>query len=500
MSTTAATPGPQIPGPDRMVPADGPVTTPKRPFSWRDKIGYMFGDWGNDFTFILQSTFFLIFYTNVMGINAAHVGTLLFVARILDAFTDVGAGRLIDTLKPGRSGRFKPWLLRIMIPVTVMAFLMFSPFVADGAYGTRLAWMIVTYILWGSVFYTLINIPYGSMASVISNDPGHRASLSVFRSLGGTLANLAISVVLPLIVFVQIAGSSEMSGTRMMWAAAGCAVLAVICYLLCFVNVEERISTPPKPKEERQSLASALGSMVTNRGLTGLIATALLMLVAFMMLGGMTPYLLNEYFDNGQLLSLVNFVGLAPTLLLVPVASKLAKTFGKKEVGIVGLTLAVASGVGLFVLHTESPYVFMVGYALLMLGVAALNILIWAFITDVIDLQEIRTGERNDATVYGMYSWSRKLGQAIAGGLTGWALGWIGYASGGGEQSQSVLDGIYTLGTLVPALILLGSLAALAFWYPLSKKRVDENVAILEERHAAAAAAGGESPSTTPQP
>src|SRR5690606_7485634 len=196
-----------------------------------------------------------------------------------DAFTDVGAGRLIDTLKPGRSGRFKPWLLRIMIPVTVMAFLMFSPFVADGAYGTRLAWMVVTYILWGSVFYTLINIPYGSMASVISNDPGHRASLSVFRSLGGTLANLAISVVLPLIVFVQIAGSSEMSGTRMMWAAAGCAVLAVICYLLCFVNVEERIATPPKPKEERQSLASALGSMVTNRGLTGLIATALLMLV-----------------------------------------------------------------------------------------------------------------------------------------------------------------------------------------------------------------------------
>ena len=472
-----------------------------RPFGWRDKLGYMFGDWGNDFTFILQSTFFLIFYTNVMGINAAHVGTLLFVARVLDAFTDVGAGRLIDTLRPGRSGRFRPWLLRIMIPVTVMAFLMFSPFVADGAYGTRLAWMVVTYILWGSVFYTLINIPYGSMASVISNDPGHRASLSVFRSLGGTLANLAISVLLPLVVFVQVAGESQMSGSRMMWAAAGCAVLAVLCYVLCFVNVEERIATPPKPKEERQSLASALGSMATNRGLTGLIATALLMLVAFMMLGGMTPYLLNEYFNNGQLLSLVNFVGLAPTLLLVPVASKLAKTVGKKEVGIVGLTLAVLSGVVLFVIHTESPYVFMVGYALLMLGVAVLNILIWAFITDVIDLQEIRTGERNDATVYGMYSWSRKLGQAIAGGLTGWALGWIGYTSGGGEQSESVLDGIYALGTLVPALILLGSLLALAFWYPLSKKRVDENVAILEERHAAAAAAaGGESPSTTPQP
>lgn len=464
-----------------------PVQVATRPFGWRDKIGYMFGDWGNDFTFILQSTFFLIFYTNVMGINAAHVGTLLFAARLLDAFTDVGAGRLIDTLRPGRSGRFKPWLLRIMIPVTGAAFLMFSPFVADGAYGTRLAWMIVTYLLWGSVFYTLINIPYGSMASVISNDPGHRASLSVFRSLGATLANIAISVILPLIVFVQISGQSTLDGTRMMWAALGCAVLGVLCYLLCFVNVEERITTPPKERAERQSLWAALGTMLTNRGLTGLIATALFMLVAFMLLGGMMPYMLNEYFNDGQLLSIVNFVGLAPTLLLVPVAAKLAKTFGKREVGIVGLVLAVASGVVLFVLRTDSPYVFMVGYALLMLGVSALNILIWAFITDVIDLQEIRTGERNDATVYGMYSWSRKLGQAIAGGLTGWALGWIGYEPGGVVQTQSVLDGIYTLGTLVPALLLVVSLLALLFWYPLSKKRVDENVAVLAERHASAA-------------
>ena len=479
------------------------AATPKqkkdiRPFSWRDKLGYMFGDWGNDFTFLLQSTFFMIFYTNVMGISAAHVGTLLFVARILDAFTDVGAGRLIDTLKPGRSGRFKPWLLRIMVPVTVMAFLMFSPFVADGAYGTRLAWMIVTYILWGSVFYTLINIPYGSMASVISPDPGHRASLSVFRSLGGTLANLAISVALPLVVFVQVAGESQMSGTRMMWAALGCGIFAVICYLLCIVNVEERVATPSKAKEERQSLGQTLRSMLTNRGLTGLIATALFMLIAFMMLGGMMPYMLNEYFNDGQLLSLVNFVGLAPTLLLVPVAAKLARTVGKKEVGAVGLTLAVAAGVLLFVARTDSPYVFMAGYALLMLGIAALNILIWAFITDVIDLQEIRTGERHDATVYGMYSWARKLGQAIAGGLVGWALGWIGYQSGGVEQSRSVLDGIYTLGTLVPALLLLVSLLALVLWYPLSKKRVDENVAILEQRRAAATAE--EVPSTAAQP
>ncbi|MGP4977931.1 MFS transporter [Brachybacterium tyrofermentans] len=474
--------------PGRMAPTNpqGPVTT-RRPFSLRDKIGYMFGDFGNDFTFLLQSSFFLIFYTNVMGISAAHVGTLLFAARILDAFTDVGAGRLIDTLKPGRSGRFKPWLLRIMIPVAASAFLMFSPFLQDGSYGVRLGWMILTYILWGSVFYTLINIPYGSMASVISNKAGERASLSVFRSLGATLANLGISVILPLIVFVQIDGNSEISGNRMMFAALGCGILAIACYLLCFTNVEERIETAPKPKSERMGFVQTMGTLVTNRALTGLIFSSLFMLIAFMMMGGMMPYLFNEYFNNGQLLSAVNFVGLLPTLLLVPFAAKLAKKLGKKEVGVVGMLIGVAAGLVLFVLRTDSPVVFMIGYAVLMFGVACLNILIWAFITDAIDFQEVRTGERNDATVYATYSWARKLGQAIAGGLTGWALGWIGYESvaGGTEQSQGVLDGIYSLSTLVPAGLLLVSVLALAFWYPLSKKRVDENVATLEAKHAA---------------
>ena len=104
----------------------------------------------------------------------------------------------------------------------------------------------------------------------------------------------------------------------------------------------------------------------------------------------------------------------------------------------------------------------------------------------MIDFQEIRTGERNDATVYATYSWARKLGQAVAGGLTGWALTWIGYVSTAGEhiiQTDQVLDWIYSIATLLPALLLLVSLLALIFWYPLSKKRVDENVATLAAKH-----------------
>ena len=459
-----------------------------RPFGWRDRIGYMLGDVGNNLTFFLQSAFFLIFYTNVMGISPGHVGTLLFGARILDAFTDIGAGRLIDTLRPGRSGRFRPWLLRFMVPVAVATVLMFSPILQDGSYAARLTWMVVTYILWGAVCYTLVNIPYGSMVSVISTRPGQRASLSVFRSLGGYLGFLGLAGLLPLFVYVQVDGSSEISGSRMMLAAIVCGVLAIACYTLCFLGVRERVRTPPTPRGERAGPRTLFLALVSNRALTGIIAASLCMLIAMTLLASMLPYVYNEVFDRGQLLSLANIVGLVPVLAFLPFAAALARRFGKREIGVLGMTLATLAGLVLLGVRTDSPYVFTVGYAVLMLGYAAMESLIWAVISDVIDVQEIRTGERNDATIYALHSWSRKIGQAVAGGLSGWTLGWIGYEAAlgqGAEQSPSVLGGIYALATGVPAVLLGAAGLILALWYPLSKKRVQGNVALLEERRAA---------------
>ena len=96
-----------------------------RPFGWRDKIGYMFGDFGNDFTFIFASLFLMIFYTKVLGIKAELVGVLFVVARVIDAFTDVTMGRIVDKMKPGKSGRFKPWIRYASGPVALASFLMY---------------------------------------------------------------------------------------------------------------------------------------------------------------------------------------------------------------------------------------------------------------------------------------------------------------------------------------------------------------------------------------
>ena len=192
-----------------------------RPFGLRDKIGYLFGDFGNDFTFILSTMILMKFYTDVIGVSAGVVGTIMMAARFADAFTDVAMGRICDRsrVKPG-VGRFRPWILRMCVPVALSSFLIYQTGIASWAYGAKVAYLTVTYILWSSVFYTSVNIPYGSMASAISPDPGDRQSLSTYRSLGAALAGGLIGVLLPMLAYEKINGVETLVGTRVTAAAA----------------------------------------------------------------------------------------------------------------------------------------------------------------------------------------------------------------------------------------------------------------------------------------
>lgn len=202
-------------------------------FGMKDKLGYMFGDFGNDFTFILSSSFMLKFYTDVMGIDAAVVGLLMMAARFIDAFTDVTMGQIVDRSKPTKDGKFKPWIKRMCGPVAIASFLIYQSGFANMAYGFKVFWMVITYILWGSIFYTSINIPYGSMASAVSADPKDRAELSTWRTIGATLAGLVIGVGTPMFAYETVNGNTVLSGPRMTIIAGVFGVMAIICYLLC---------------------------------------------------------------------------------------------------------------------------------------------------------------------------------------------------------------------------------------------------------------------------
>lgn len=452
-------------------------------FGMKDKLGYMFGDFGNDFTFILSSTFLLKFYTDVMGVSAGLVGLMMMAARFVDAFTDVAMGQIVDRSKPNGKGKFLPWIRRMCGPVALASFLMYASWFKDMSMGFKIFWMFFTYLLWGSICYTGINIPYGSMASAVSGDPKERAQLSNWRTIGASLAGTVIGVVLPLVVYYTDAnGNSALSGTRMSLAALMCSVCAVICYLLCYNLTTERVKVPQKT--EKFDLGALLSSLVKNRALIGIVVASICLLLAQLTLGSMASYVYPNYFGNIKAQSVSGLIGTVITLACAGFTVKLSQKFGRKELGIMASSFGALILILTFFLHTHNAWVFVGMYALSYIGLAVFSLICWAMITDVIDDTEVQTGERSDGTIYAVYSFARKLGQAASSGLTGGLLTLIGYSQLTAYE-ESVVNGIYNITCLAPALGFILLALVLKFLYPLGKKRVEENARILAEKHAA---------------
>ena len=456
------------------------MATNTKKFGMVDKLGYMFGDFGNDFTFILSSMMLMKFYSDVMGVSVALVGTMMMVARFVDAFTDVAMGQIVDRSRPGKKGKFLPWIRRMCGPVAIASFLMYASWFADMPMGFKIGWMFVTYLLWGSVFYTSINIPYGSMASALSADPKERAQLSSFRTIGATLAGTFIGVVLPLIVYYQDeAGNQILSGPKTSLAAGICSVCAVICYLLCYFMSTERVKV--EQKTEKFSFGELIKSLVTNKALIGIVICSILMLLVQLTMQSMTTYVYPNYFGNVQAQSAAGMVGLVMTLGLSTVVVKLQVKIGRKELAIAGSLFGAVIFFITWLTHTKNAWLYVGLYALAYLGLAAFSLICWAMITDVIDDTEVRTGERSDGTIYAVYSFARKLGQAASAGVTGALLGVIGYTAETAFD-PAVTEGIFNLSCLIPAGGFLLLAAALWFFYPLNKKRVEDNAKFLAEK------------------
>ena len=471
-----------------------------RPFGARDKFGYMFGDFGNDFTFILSTSILMKFYTDVMGVSAGVVGTLMMLARFVDAITDVSMGRICDASKPTAAGKFKPWLLRMCVPVAIASFLMYAPGLATDVVkswsdGVRTAYLCITYILWGSFCYTGINIPYGSMASAISADPGDRQSLSTFRTMGGMAAGMFIGIGLPMIAYDKVPlanGETQdvINGQKVAIAALIFSVLAIVCYLLAYFMITERVrvdSNNSGKKEKGPSVLQMLKSAVTNRALISIIAASIVMLLAQLTMQNMAAYLYPDYYNSASMQSVSSIVMMVGMLIAGAVAKPLAQKFGKAEVSVVSNLFAGVVCILTWIIKPANVWVFVGLQGLCWLGLGMFSMVSWALITDVIDYSEIKNGVREDGSIYALYSFARKLGQAVAAGLSGWLLTAIGYnekaLEQGISQTQAVKDGIFSITTLVPALGFVLLALVLWLWYPLHKKQVDANVAILKEKH-----------------
>ena len=464
-----------------------------RPFGMRDKLGYMFGDFGNDFTFILSTMILSKFYTDVMGVGAGVVGTIMMLARFVDAVTDVTMGRICDRSKITPAGKFKPWLLRMCVPVAIASFLMYQSGLAGLSTNVKIAYLTITYILWGSITYTGINIPYGFMASAVSADPGDRQSLSTFRTMGGMLAGMVIGIGLPLIAYEKVTlvdgtVKETLIGSKVTLAAGIFSILAILCYLLCYKLVTERVVVEnTNDGNKGPSVGQMIKSALTNRALISIIVASIVMLLAQLTMQNMAAYIYPDYYNNATAQSASTMLMMVGMIAAAVFAKPLAKKFGKAEVSVVSNLFAAVVMIVIWVIKPANVWIYCGLQMLCWLGLGVFSMVSWALITDVIDYSELKNGVREDGSVYAMYSFARKLGRALAAGISGWLLEWIGYnaeaASAGMTQTPQVLDGIFHISTLVPAVGFALLALVLWFWYPLHKKQVDANVAALNEKH-----------------
>ncbi|AYV69704.1 MFS transporter [Niallia circulans] len=446
-----------------------------RPFGIKDKFGYLFGDFGNDFFFALVGSFLMVYYTDVFHLNPAAVGGLFLIARLWDAIADITWGRFIDTRKAGKHGKFKPWIYRMSFPLVISGILMFIhiPGMSNGFYT---AYAYVTYILWGTL-YSTVNIPYGSMASVITADPVERTTLSTWRSLGAALAQLIVGVAGPLILFVD----NKADANQFLVGAIIFGILSISSYMACYKLSIERV-VRNEDEQPNINLAKTLKGISKNRPLIVFLIGSLLFLINLMLIGSVNTYLFKDYFGDAKLLSVFSMVQSATIFIGMPMAKPLVARFGKKEVASAGFLLSTLAYLVLYFLPNVTATIFICILSVGLFGYALFNLISWAFITDLVDYHEYLTGLREDATIYSIYSFSRKVGQAVAGGIGGVAIAAAGYNPTLQVQTQETLDGIHRLATLIPALGLLLVFICFAFLYPLNKKRTTQLVSDLERK------------------
>lgn len=454
---------------------------------FKDKLGYAMGDMGGLLTFALIGAFQNKFYTDVLHISPAKIAVLILVARLWDAINDPMWGAFIDSRKPTKNGRFRPYIFWFSIPLAVSAVLMFTviPGLNEAKY---LLYAYITYILYG-MMYTAVNIPYGSLASVVTDDEKERSSLSMWRSIGAGVGGLPGTILLPMLIYTTTYSGDgtkiqTLDGTRLTIGVLILAVISVAVYFGHFKLTKERIA-PPRRRKSDYNAFKTIVDLAKNRAFI-MLCLASMLLIAFQFYYQSTyTYLFADYYHSAGLYSMITVCTYLPMAMLIPVMNRLIDRFGKKELCAAGMFFAAVVSFILFFMKTDSPYIFLAFTFLSGIGQTFFVLEVWALVMDVIDYHEIRTHRREEGTAYSLFTFTRKLGQTLAGVGLNALLALIHYSSEASAQGQplpdTVLDRLYDISTLVPAIALALMAVILTFGYNLSKKKLPALHAQLEQ-------------------
>ncbi|MGL5042006.1 MAG: MFS transporter [Culicoidibacterales bacterium] len=453
------------------------VVKDARPFGWRDKVGYALGDFGCNLSFVLVSSFFMVYYVTVVGISPVHFGILILLTKVWDGINDPLVGSIVDKIKPGKNGKFKPFIFWGSIMLVAAGVIMFVP-ISSASYSVKLLICTISYVTW-DMCYTIVNVPYGAMSSVMATDSLERTELSKYRAIGGLLGNVPAGVILPMFLYNTVTG--DPIGGRFFWTAIILGLFAWVCLQgtikMCterIVHVEEE--SDAENQERKPHFFVTFGRSLKTRPMLGLILASSALLMFLQSNNTTNQYVYMLYYNRTDLIGLNMLISYVPQLLMIVFLTKLVKRFGKKWLSSYPFIGSIA--VALFMLFTpvSNPYVWIICQLLLGILQAAFVMLVWALISDCIDFMEAETGNREEGSVYSIITLFRKISSGFGASIIGFGLAMTGYVQTLKVAEQAVIVG-QNVKNFAAIFVLIGAVLifiAMKFVYNLDDKKMEE--------------------------
>lgn len=448
-----------------------------RPFGVKDEIGYVFGDMAGSFVNLFVDAYFLIFCTSVLGISAGWMGTLFLVARLWDAINDPIMGSFPDRWMIGKSGdKFKPWIKIFMIPLALSGVLCFLNVPLEGI--ALHAYVAFAYVLYG-MSYTGTSMPFGAMASVVSDDPIQRSKLSRARSIGGTIVGIVGLSIVPVVCFDK---QSNILPGRFTLIAVVFGVLSIISYFVLLNLTQERIRQNVE-KAEKFNYGKVLKATVHNRPLIGVMVATLGSMLFITGSNQVRSYIFKEYYARTDVMSIISLATIPILVICFPLVPKLVAKFGKKTTLMAAIISSTIFSVIPVVMEIKNVYVYSALVVLGTIGQTVFTMLIWALVTDCLDYSEWKFHERSDGSMYSLYTFSRKIGSTIASTGVSFGLAAIGFVSGSNVvQTAEAVNGIYFLVNIIPVVTCALELIGVGLIFNLNKETTEQMYAELKAK------------------
>lgn len=429
-----------------------------RPFGMRDKIGYAFGDMGCNFSFQLVSAYMYLFYTQCIGLSAANWAWIIVVSKVWDAINDILIGNMVDRKRIGKKSKFMPWIAIGSVALVVTSIMIFTPVTGFSQLG-KIIWCLASYCLW-SVAYTMINVPYGSLHSVITEDPKQRTALSTFRSIGASLPAVLV-MILPKVVY-----KDNVLDANILFVVA--IIFSVVAFFVFFAMrkmVTERVVR--EEKIEKVSYISTIKSFFTNRAMVAITIATVAVVVFYNSTMSVNNLVFQFYFNDAGKATLAMIASYIPLIGFMPFASSIVAKIGKKKLIVISGIVSVVSGILMLFLpitpDTKGIIIYVIGLMFVNTGCCVFQIIVWAIIADCIEMSYRKKGIREEASLYALYSFFRKLSQGIGSAVVALALSAVGYVESATTQTAQASSNIKNL--YIVFLVVGLAVMTLSMWF-----------------------------------